>query len=68
MSNTTKFTQGIHHAGLTVPDLEKTRKFFIGVLGFEQVGEKSEYPAVFVSDAVVTITRWQARAVLSDPF
>jgi catechol 2,3-dioxygenase-like lactoylglutathione lyase family enzyme len=38
MSNTTTFTQGVHHAGLTVPDLEKARKFFIEVLGFVRVG------------------------------
>lgn len=59
----TAITCGVHHVGLTVPDIAATRDFFIDVLGFEQVGERPEYPAVFVSDGVVMITLWQA----SDP-
>ena len=53
-------TQGIHHVGLTVPDLERTQRFFSEVLGFRQVGEVPEYPAVFVSDETVMVTLWQA--------
>ena len=56
-------TNGVHHIGLTVPDLGKTRAFFLETLGFEQVGEVPDYPAVFVSDGSVMITLWQA----SDP-
>ena len=59
MSESKNITQGIHHAGLTVPDLEASRAFFIDALGFEQVGEKPDYPAVFLSDGVVMITLWQ---------
>ncbi len=53
-------TQGLHHLGLTVPDLAATRNFFVDVLGFKQVGEKPDYPAVFVSDGTVMLTLWQA--------
>lgn len=53
-------TQGAHHIGLTVPDLTATRDFFTTVLGFNQVGEKPDYPAVFVSDGTVMLTLWQA--------
>lgn len=53
-------TQGIHHAGFTVPDLAATRAFFVDALGFKQVGEKPDYPAVFLSDGVVMLTLWQA--------
>ncbi len=53
-------TNGAHHIGLTVPDLRAARAFFLEGLGFEQVGEKPDYPAVFVSDGVVMITLWQA--------
>ena len=53
-------TQGAHHIGLTVPDIQSTRNFFIDALGFEQVGEKPAYPAVFVSDGTLMITLWQA--------
>ncbi len=64
MANTAK-TKGAHHIGLTVPDLAKTREFFIETLGFEQVCEKPDYPAVFVSDGVTMITIWQAKNAAS---
>lgn len=54
-------TAGVHHVGLTVPSLVPTRDFFLDALGFAQVGELPDYPAVFVSDGAVTITLWQAR-------
>ena len=56
-------TSGVHHIGLTVLDLEQTRAFFIETLGFDQVGEVADYPAVFVSDGSIMITLWQ----VSDP-
>ncbi len=56
-------TKGVHHIGLTVPNLEETQTFFLETLGFAQVGEVPDYPAVFVSDGSIMITLWQA----SDP-
>ena len=53
-------TRGAHHIGLTVPDVEKTSQFFIGTLGFAQVGEVPDYPAVFLSDGTIMITLWGA--------
>ncbi|SLN31209.1 VOC family protein [Oceanibacterium hippocampi] len=53
-------TRGAHHIGLTVPDLAGARAFFIDLLGFRQVGEKPDYPAVFVTDGSTMITLWQA--------
>tara|TARA_R110001583_G_scaffold195524_1_gene375333 strand:+ start:1201 stop:1629 length:429 start_codon:yes stop_codon:yes gene_type:complete len=53
-------TQGIHHLGLTVPNLQETAAFFIEQLNFEKVGEKPAYPAIFVSDGSVMLTLWQA--------
>ena len=55
------WTRGVHHVGLTVPDIEETRAFFVDALGFREVGRKPGYPAVFVSDGVVMLTIWQAR-------
>lgn len=52
-------TRGIDHLGLTVRDLSVTRDFFINCLGWSQVGEKLDYPAVFVSDGHVIVTLWQ---------
>jgi catechol 2,3-dioxygenase-like lactoylglutathione lyase family enzyme len=46
--------------GLTVPRLEETRAFFLNALGYRQVGEVPDYPAVFLSDGRVLITLWQA--------
>ncbi|NIA71597.1 VOC family protein [Pelagibius litoralis] len=53
-------TRGAHHIGLTVPDLPQTLRFFTETLGFQQVGEKPDYPAAFVSDGTTMITLWQA--------
>jgi len=58
----TPVTQGAHHIGLTVPDLAATRAFFTESLGFATIGEKPDYPAVFVSDGVTMITLWQANS------
>lgn len=60
MSSVRSVTRGIHHAGLTVPDLAAARAFFEQALGFEAVGEVPDYPAVFLSDGAVMITLWQA--------
>lgn len=54
-----KITQGVHHIGLTVPNLEQTRAFFLNTLGYEQVGEVPDYPAVFLSDDSTMITLWE---------
>jgi len=56
----TAVTRGAHHIGLTVPDLAKTRAFFVDTLGFAQVGEVPDYPAVFLTDDTTMITLWQA--------
>lgn len=52
-------TEGVHHVGLSVSDLQKSVDFFIDVLNFKKVGEKPNYPAIFVSDGKVTLTLWQ---------
>jgi catechol 2,3-dioxygenase-like lactoylglutathione lyase family enzyme len=54
-------TLGIDHLGLTVPDLNVTRDFFINCLGWTQVGEKPDYPAAFVSDGRIMLTLWQVQ-------
>lgn len=57
---TDAITSGVHHIGLTVPDLSASQAFFIDSLGFKQVGEVPDYPAVFLSDGTTMITLWQA--------
>lgn len=56
----TAVTQGAHHIGLTVADLDQARAFFVDVLGFTQVGDRPDYPAAFVTDGTLMITLWQA--------
>jgi catechol 2,3-dioxygenase-like lactoylglutathione lyase family enzyme len=68
MSNT-PLTEGAHHVGLTVPNLAETRSFFVETLGFDQVGEVPDYPAVFLTDGTTMITLWQAsNPVSATPF
>lgn len=55
-----QITNGVHHIGLTVPDLQKARRFFVETLGYEQVGEVPDYPAIFLTDGNIMITLWQA--------
>jgi catechol 2,3-dioxygenase-like lactoylglutathione lyase family enzyme len=52
-------TAGIDHVGLTVSDLEASRRFFCECLGWKVVGGKPAYPAVFVSDGGILVTLWQ---------
>ncbi|WP_201279018.1 VOC family protein [Leptolyngbya iicbica] len=54
-------TQGLHHLGLTVSNIDQTRDFFVNVLAFKQVGAKPDYPAYFVSDGTTLLTLWQAK-------
>lgn len=61
-------TAGIHHVGLTVPDITETAGFFESALGFTRVGGRPDYPAVFVSDGTVMVTLWQADAAGVVPF
>lgn len=55
------FTHGVHHIGLTVPDVVETADFFVSVLGFTQVGARPDYPAAFVRDGAVLLSLWQVQ-------
>ena len=35
---TSKLARGVHHVGLTVPNLDQARAFFCDTLGFDEVG------------------------------
>ena len=52
-------TKGVHHLGLTVPDVDETKRFFVNVLGYDFVGKRDDYPAAFVTDGTTMITLWQ---------
>src|SRR5258706_14406241 len=55
-------TCGVDHVGLSVRDLLSTRKFFCDCLGWRIVGERADYPAVFVSDGHDVVTLWQVES------
>jgi catechol 2,3-dioxygenase-like lactoylglutathione lyase family enzyme len=57
---TAKLTNGVHHIGLTVPDLDQARDFFCNLLGFDEVGGVPAYPSIFVSDGTILLTLWRA--------
>ncbi len=59
-ASNTAITRGAHHIGFTVPNLPKTRDFFVDTLGLSQIGEVPDYPAVFLTDGSIMITLWQA--------
>jgi catechol 2,3-dioxygenase-like lactoylglutathione lyase family enzyme len=59
-SNGSPVTRGVHHIGLTVPDVEAAASFFKETLGMNEVGRRDAYPAIFVSDGTVMLTLWQA--------
>jgi catechol 2,3-dioxygenase-like lactoylglutathione lyase family enzyme len=57
---TERLTRGVHHVGLTVPDLAQARAFFCDLLGFDEVGGVPDYPSIFVSDGTILLTLWRA--------
>jgi catechol 2,3-dioxygenase-like lactoylglutathione lyase family enzyme len=52
-------TSGVHHVGLSVPDLESAVAFFCDALGWTVTGRNPQYPSAFVSDGKITLTLWQ---------
>lgn len=58
-ATTGQTTCGVHHIGLTVPDVGETTTFFVDVLGYKLTGTRESYPATFVSDGTTTVSLWQ---------
>jgi catechol 2,3-dioxygenase-like lactoylglutathione lyase family enzyme len=54
-------TQGVHHIGLSVADLDASVHFFVGCLGWQKIGGVPEYPSAFVSDGKIMLTLWQVK-------
>jgi catechol 2,3-dioxygenase-like lactoylglutathione lyase family enzyme len=54
-------TQGIHHLGLTVENLEEAKDFFVNLLGWKLIKEDASCPNAFVSDGSILITLWKTQ-------
>ena len=54
-------TLGIDHLGLTVSDLDASRAFFTGALGWTEFGGNADYPSAYVTDGHAKITLWQQK-------
>tara|TARA_R110000772_G_scaffold111558_11_gene215566 strand:- start:2290 stop:2715 length:426 start_codon:yes stop_codon:yes gene_type:complete len=54
-----KLTQGAHHIGLSVYNLDEAKSFFQEALGYDVVGKVPDYPAIFISDGITMLTLWQ---------
>ena len=62
MADPAPATVGVDHVGLSVGNLESTRGFFCDCLGWNVVGERPDYPAVFVSDGSLIVTLWRVES------
>jgi catechol 2,3-dioxygenase-like lactoylglutathione lyase family enzyme len=52
-------TDGVDHVGLTVADVKRSARFFTECLGWRVLGERLDYPAIFVGDGHTRLTLWQ---------
>ena len=57
----TPITQGVHHVGLTVSNLDASAHFFTSLLGWAEVRRDDNYPAIFVTDGNIMITLWSVK-------
>jgi catechol 2,3-dioxygenase-like lactoylglutathione lyase family enzyme len=54
---------GVHHIALSVPDLDKARKFYVGLLGFEEGPAGSWAPGTAMNDRIMRLTGSSGRAM-----
>ncbi len=52
-------TSGLHHLGLSVPDLKESTNFFCDVQNYKFIGKKPDYRGGFVTDGTTMLTMWQ---------
>lgn len=55
-------TKGVDHIGLTVQDLDASRAFFEGALGWECFGGNPDYPSLYMTDGHAKLTLWARKS------
>jgi len=51
-------TAGVHHVGLSVTNVERSKDFYMDLFGWKEVGADQKLGYVFLSDGKNTITPW----------
>ena len=52
-------TSGVHHIGLNVTNLEKSKQFYQDLFGWKELGSDSKLGYAFFSDGKNMFTLWQ---------
>lgn len=52
-------TSGVHHIGLTVTDIERSKAFYQELFGWKEVGAEPQFGYVFLADDKNFVTLWQ---------
>ena len=50
---------GVHHVGLSVTDVQRSKEFYVELFGWKEVGSDNSLGYAFLSDGKNTITLWQ---------
>src|SRR5205823_13199064 len=51
-------TAGVHHVGLSVTNVKRSKDFYMDLFGWKEVGADQKLGYVFLSDGKNTITPW----------
>ena len=54
---------GVHHIAISVPDLDKAREFYVGLLGFEEGPAGSWAPGTAMNDRIMRLKDSSGRAL-----
>lgn len=52
-------TAGVHHLGLTVTSLERSKQFYQDLFGWKELGTDPKMGYAFLTDGTTMITLWQ---------
>lgn len=52
-------TAGVHHLGLTVTNLDRSKQFYQDVFGWKELGADPKMGYAFLTDGTTMITLWQ---------